>query len=138
MCKYPMELEDDFYGLFEKRMGRESIRLADDLVNLTEESISVYDDVTGDIVSFEPISQSRMGLIMSELKAGFQIYYVVDDFQTADALFKSYGFKKTNIAVVTDKSGGRNNSVISKLVSAREPERAVRFVSGLTSTLAYT
>ena len=138
MCKdYKMKLEENHYNSFRKRMGYGSVRLADDLVNLTDTTISVYDDVTGDVVSFKPASQSQMGLIMSELEAGFHVYYVVDDFRTAKALLDIFAFRKANIAVVTEKSGGRNNSIISKLVSAREPERVVRFMSGLNGTLAY-
>ena len=95
------------------------------IVNLTGESIFLYDDVTGEIREFE--SKKVSGLLgIAKVKKGFSLYYAVDDMDTLLELLRAGG-KLGQIATVSEKSMGRDEKVISTLKWAKDPATIIRF-----------
>lgn len=125
----------------EKEKGKQRVRA---IVNATSSPISVYDDTSGIIVTFEPIPIHQRRRAMAQI--GDSAVYVVET--TMAHLFRDTGRDMSDMALVQFVSGGRRdktnphviwdgqafhcieaestNHDISRLISARDCQTEIR------------
>ena len=96
-------------------------RLTDYLINLTGEPISIYQESSGDIVTFSPQKQSLPA--PSTGKTELVFHYVISQEQ----LEKIKGKRDlADIAIVRSNFHGRDNRIISELLWANDPKKETR------------
>lgn len=120
-------------------MGRyKNVRLTDNIVNLTNEPIALYEDTTGEIKSFEPIKTEPKNENLPEIFNDDNesiTYYVVED-ETL-GLLKKFGCRLENIAIIDCSSRGRDDITVVRLVWAENPKVRVRLYEGAGERLPF-
>lgn len=106
-------------------------KLVDLLVNLTNEPISIYEESSGNIYSLIPCGD---GIELSSIPVdfgedGFVIFYIVDEDELEKV--KLSGRQIDDIALVREKSQGRNGREISYLMWAADRNMCVRLRYGV-------
>lgn len=98
-----------------------------EIVNLTNSTISVYEESTGDIRKFEPVDIES---VKFEKSNSTEKQYVVDcRFQIFEII--AYGCDIDNISILEKQGKGRGGKIISYLVWARDPRIKVKFLHKL-------
>lgn len=98
-------------------------RLSDTFINLTDQTISLYDIRTGSIWNFLPEQQELPEL--PQLDPGKSVvHYIFSQEQFAEITKKSKR-PLDDIAFIRDKSHGRNSTLITYLAWGKNPETDV-------------
>lgn len=104
-------------------MGYSRSIVVNEIVNLTNSTISVYEESTGNIWKFEPVDIKS---VKFENLNSTERQYVVDcRFQIFEII--AYGCDINNISILERHGKGRGNKTISYLVWARNPRVKVKF-----------
>ena len=98
-------------------------KFVNEVINLTSESIFVYDDGTGDIIEFGSVKVSD---VLSVIGEDFNCCFVVDEMSVLLELLRA-GVKIDSVATIFEKSLGRDNKIISKIKWAKDPDIIIRF-----------
>lgn len=114
-------------------MGKdyENTRLSNDFVNLTDETIFIYDDANGNICSFPPQPPEIPDLSAQDSSIyrirSIPVHYIVK--REIASTLKAFR-PLDDIVVVSGKYHGRQNALISYLVWGEDFRTKVRLFSG--------
>ncbi|MBR0480122.1 hypothetical protein IJJ49_02595 [Candidatus Saccharibacteria bacterium] len=96
------------------------IRLSDDLINLTDQKVCVYESSSGEIREFPP-SDLELPSFPIAVEAGQPTTHYILSREMAQRV-KQSGRRLDDIAIVKNASLGRNGATITYLVWGMEPE----------------
>lgn len=97
--------------------------ITDEIVNLTESTISMYEESTGTIYKFSPISTEEA--VFKDLDPAEKQYVVSCDYQAEKVV--ACGASIDNVAILDKQATGRDGKIISYLVWAKNPRIDVKF-----------
>ena len=95
------------------------IKVADELINLTNETINVYDQYSGEIVEIAPVSQELPELPKNDSR----IYYILER-KVASRLRKTRR-PLDDIAIAEHKGPGRDGFMITSLTWGKDKCKSV-------------
>ena len=114
-----------------KMYNYKNTRITDDLINMTNKPVALYDDRTGEIIRFDPKSVNLPVRPVEDLHRRKIVHYIVDEgkLRMLNALERSLD----DIAIVNSKDLGRDGVEITKLVWAKNPKIPIRLMEGAHS-----
>lgn len=110
----------------------QNIRMANKIVNLTGHEIDMYDEHTGEFLSFLPIDARTLRASFLDF-GGMEdgTYYVVEHDMAKE--IRKNGRALDDVAVVGSESVGRKNRIITYLVWAKDKKVSVRVSEASTA-----
>lgn len=98
------------------------VKNSDNFINLTNETINLYEIITGEIWSFPP-SEGKLPASPHYGPEDPSIYYILD--QATIEKVRQSGRSLNDIAFIYNKSYGRDNTQVAYLRWAQDPEYCV-------------
>ena len=100
--------------------ARKDVRFSDDLINLTDRVIHLYDQGNGEIVSFQPDSRQLPDFPAVVESGASVVHYIVDEYNFNR--LQERGRNCTDIAVFDHEDHGRQGILVATLYWGADPE----------------